>query len=345
MENWGQLMPLKWIILEHLIEAYKKEGISFINFSEMLKLARRRDVNILDKEGVLLYLRFQHTIGSIIFFDDIHDFIILNPQWLVDAFRCLVSDKIDSTLQCTQDWTKFLRTGCISESLIKALFEAKCGRKFSEQSEHLIKVMEKFDILVKIETPAYIMPCMMPNTTFKEVCQIIGVEKSNCKRTSWLCLKFSFLPPAFFNHFCVWFIKKYEENIQENELFRGICIFNIDKSRCEKLLVTMSSDTIAVQLLSISTGEKELGRECSKIQEGLIKLTDAIIKKYDLNLSYELHFKCSKGLYYVNTMSYKDLKGLKEYRCEEHAEPEVHQSDMIYMPWITKTDEVSYEYI
>ncbi|CAG2240018.1 unnamed protein product [Mytilus edulis] len=210
MGNWGNAFPLKWILLEHLIEINKNNGKNFINFTEMSNLAKHPDINIIEKEDLLLFLRFQHNVGNIIFFENIPDLIILRPQWLADAFRCLVSDRVDNRrLHHLEDWTLFKRQGKISESLITELFESKDGSQFSGQKDNLHKVMEKLDILVKIENSNYIMPSMMPSAKFEDVCKNVGVHTEKCKRTSWLCFKFEFLPPSFFNHLSAWFIKQY----------------------------------------------------------------------------------------------------------------------------------------
>ncbi|VDI69308.1 Hypothetical predicted protein [Mytilus galloprovincialis] len=343
MAHWGQNLPLKWILLEHLIEINKSDGNNFINFSDMENLAKHSDINMIDIDEVKLFLRFQHEVGNVIYFEDIQDFIILNPKWLVDAFRCLVSDKIDGRLQHRTDWTKFKQNGTISESLITELFKSKCGNQFLDQRENLVKVMEKFDILVKIaETSSYIMPSMMPPVLYDEVCTLIGIKQQNCKRTSWLCLKFSFLPPAFFNHVSVWFIKEYEPSkvvykTYSMALFRGICVFDIDsKSGCEKILVTMSTDTIAIQLLSFSKRETEFGSKCSSVCKGIIKQIQAIKDRYRLSMSCKIHFKCSKGDYSRDTKSYEDLKNSTEYYCNQHTD--VHHSEEIYLPWMLNTD-------
>ncbi|CAG2223186.1 unnamed protein product [Mytilus edulis] len=177
---------------------------------DMSNLAKHSDINIIEKEDLLLFLRFQHNVGNIIFLKNIPDLIILRPQWLADAFRCLVSDRVDNRkLHHREDWMLFTREGIISESLITELFKSKVGSQFSGQKNNLHKVMEKLDILVKIENSSYIMPSMMPSAKFEDVCTNVGILAENCKRTSWLCFKFEFLPHSFFNHLSAWFIKQY----------------------------------------------------------------------------------------------------------------------------------------
>ncbi|VDH97163.1 Hypothetical predicted protein [Mytilus galloprovincialis] len=348
MPNWGELMPLKWILLEYLIEINKKK-YDFLNLSDIVNLAKHPDIGMTDIKETEMFLRFQHKVGSIIFFDDIHDFIILNPQWLVDAFRCLVSDKIDPSLQHRDDWTQLNKNGQISQYLITELFKCKGGRRFVNQSDNLLKVMEKFDIVVntsKTGRKCYIMPSRMQSVSFDEVCQQIGVKEETCKRTSWLCLKFAFLPPAFFNHVYAWFIREYtpleldNANQSSSSLFRGIGVFNIDLSTCSKLLVTMSADTIAIQLLSFSKEEKNFGSICSNIRVDLIKQIDVIKQRYDMKISYEEHFKCSEGDYYKNTQSLEYLRSVTEYSCKEHKT--AHQSKDIYLVWMMNVSEVSF---
>lgn len=344
MDTWGGSVPLKWILLEYLIEINRNNGKNFVTFSEVVKLAKHRDIGIEDNYEVALFLRFQHESGNIIFFENILDLIILNPKWLIDAFRCLVPDKIDDNLHHRTDWTAFVRNGLISKSLITKLFESKRGGQFLEQREHLLHVMETFDILVKIDnTDSYIMPSMMPSVSFDEICQQTGVDEPNCNRTSWLCLQFEFIPPAFFNHVFGYFLRKYKPSktrntLQSLALFRWICIFDIDSYPCTKLMVAMSSNTIALQLLSFSKEREDFGLICSNIRQGLMKETEAIKKRYKLNIFYELRFKCSAGHYHNDTISYKELTRLAEYCCKQHNE--VHQSITTYLPWMTHTNEV-----
>ncbi|XP_052072196.1 uncharacterized protein LOC127710406 [Mytilus californianus] len=334
MDNWGNAFPLKWILLEHLIEINKNNGRNFINLNDMFNLAKHPNINILEKEDVLLFLRFQHNVGNIIFFENIPDLIILKPQWLADAFRCLVSDKFDyRRLHHLEDWTLFTRQGKISELLITELFNSKDGSQFSGQTINLHKVMVKLDILVKIENSHYIMPSMMPSAKFEDICETFCIVTEKCKRTSWLCFKFEFLPPSFFNHLSAWFIRQYHPSKIDGgiALYRGICMFDIDASGCVKILVTMSTDTIALQVVSFSEQQRELYSECSNIYSGVIQLIEDVKERYKVKISFKLHFKCSDGDYYKDTFEYDTLTKNQECFCPHHQR---HRSEQIYSPWM-----------
>ncbi|XP_071142107.1 uncharacterized protein [Mytilus edulis] len=338
MDNWGQALPMKWILLEHLIEINKAQGTNFINFTDMINMAKHPDINILSEDELLVFLRFQHNVGNMIFFENIRDLIILKPQWLADAFRCLVSDRIEAKFHHLSDYKLLKDQGKISKSLITKLFKSKKASQFLGQQGNLHQIMEKLDIIVKIDTNYYIMPSKMPASTFEDVCKHVGIRNTDCKRTSWLCLKFDFLPPSFFNHLSAWFIRNYKPSKLDSEsgsfaLYRGICMFDMDSSGCVKILVTMSTDTIALQVVSFSK-QREVGNKCSDIYQNVKDVVEKIRKSYKVKISFKLHFKCSDGDYYKDTFVYETLTSEQEFYCPQHKTS--HQSEMIYSPWITK---------
>lgn len=350
MQIWGEFIPVKWMLLEHLLEMNKDNGKHFTTFNDMVNIAQHPDIAIFDIDEVTLFLRFQCDIGNIIYYEDIPNLIILNRQWLSNAFRCLMSDKLDidsvnNKVQICLDWNELHEKGKISMLLIKTLFKFKGGTQFEQQMDDLIKVMKKFDILVEIEdTDSYLMPSMMPISSFETVCYHFGVFDRNCQRTSWFCLRFSFLPPAFFYHLSAWLLTKFKPSTLSNDsevpaLYRGICVFNFDKSGCDKLLMTMSNDTIAVQVLSFANTKKKLEILCSEVRKEMIRKIDGIIQRHKLKISYEQRFKCSDGHYYIDAIPFEDLKTEKYVYCLHHKS--VHECKDIYLPWTMDIAEVS----
>ncbi|XP_076085429.1 uncharacterized protein LOC143056232 [Mytilus galloprovincialis] len=336
MNNWGQALPMKWILLEYLIEINKDQGRNFVKLTDMIEMGKHPEINIIEKEDLLVFLRFQHNIGNIIFFENIPDLIILKPQWLADAFRCLVSNRIEAKFHHLSDYKLLKNHGKISKSLISKLFESKKGSQFLGQQGNLHQLMEKLDIIVKVDTDLYIMPSNMPASTFEDVCRNVGIRNTDCKRTSWLCLKFDFLPPSFFNHLSAWFIRNYNPSKLDSDngsfaLYRGICMFDIDSSGCVKMLVTMSTDIIALQVVSFSK-QRDVGKTCNDIYNKVKDVVEKIRKSYKVKISFKLHFKCSDGDYYKDTIIYETLSSQQEYYCPQHKT--AHQSDLIYSPWL-----------
>ncbi|CAG2230323.1 unnamed protein product [Mytilus edulis] len=149
MPLWGTLVPLKWIVLEHLINLNRDSGKHFVSFNDVTKMAKHPEIEIFDEGEVSTFLHFQHEVGNIIFFKDIPDLIILEPQWLANAFRCLVSDRFDiddvqgasdrDKRQISLDWTLLINKGEISDLLINTLFKLKGGDYFLTQKVQLLE--------------------------------------------------------------------------------------------------------------------------------------------------------------------------------------------------------------
>lgn len=173
----------------------------------------------------------------------------------------------------------------------------------------------------------------MPSSKFEDVCEKFGILTAKCKRTSWLCYKFEFLPPNYFNHISAWFIRNYNPSKLDSgfALYRGICLFDIDSSGGIKILVTMSSDTIALQVVSFS--EKEgFGSTCSDIYRKVTQLIEELKERYMVKVSFKLHFKCSDGYYHKDTLEYDRLTSENEYYCPQHKT--AHRCDLLYLPWM-----------
>lgn len=348
MENWGKPMPIKWILLEHLIEINKEKGRNYITLEDVFNLAKHPDIEITNFNELLSFLRFQCEVGNIIFFEDITHLIILNPQWLANAFRCLVSHKLDTDTADPQVYSAFKELkykGIISDLLITTLFKSKGGNQFFEQKDDLLNVMMRFDILVKIgSTHTYIMPSMIPTSSVPEVCKSIGIVEGNCQMSTWFCLEFEFLPPAFFNHLSVWLIQKYTpcNGTDDNEslaLYRGICVFNFDNTGCDKLLMTMSTDVIALRVFSFNSGQNKLGKLCSSVRKELVRKIKVIIKRYKLYINYKEKFKCSGDHYNTHTQSLEELQSKDQIYCTYHKI--AHESKKIYLHWTMEVTEVS----
>ncbi|XP_076086016.1 putative serine/threonine-protein kinase pats1 [Mytilus galloprovincialis] len=350
MPLWGKSVPLKWILLEHLINLNRDCGKHFVSFKDMIKMAKHPEIEILDKGEVSTFLHFQHEVGNIIFFKDIPDLIILEPQWLANAFRCLVSDRFNiddvhdvspkDKRQISADWTLLHNKGKISDLLINTLFKLKGGDYFLTQKKHLLEVMKKFDILMQIEgETAYIMPSMFPPSSISTVCMKIGIVNANCQRTSWFCMKFKFLPPSFFNHLLVWLMKTYRPTRVTSEfaLYRGLCVFDLESSQCDKLLMTMSIDTIALQIVSFSKQTLDLLEVCSGIRKDMRRKIVNLKKRYGIELSYEQMFKCSDCTCHTDAFSLKQLKEHTKNYCSHHQK--AHESATICFPWAVESTE------
>ncbi|CAG2256069.1 unnamed protein product [Mytilus edulis] len=76
MGYFAESLPTKWIHLENALAVLKGFNIDVYEWENMLKLAQK---NSIEEDELLLFLNNQHKIGNIIFFNELKEYIILQP--------------------------------------------------------------------------------------------------------------------------------------------------------------------------------------------------------------------------------------------------------------------------
>ena len=349
MSSWDKELPLSWIHLEVALDHERDAGSNILTFHLVVELAKKYSLTTSDDEEIIVFLSYQHECGHVIFFKDLPDFIILNPSWLIDAFKCLVSPyQFQGPLIDLEDWTEFWETGRLTSNLISKLFEKVPKLKFMEYKKHLLDVLEKFDIIVKPKNgnmKMYYLPCMIKSTTFNEICESFGVHKPSCHRTSWLLLEFEFLPPAIFNRVLVGYIRMHKVSIESTDngqrlsLYRGIGVFDINESGSMKLVICAGQNVIAFQIWIYGNG---LHSTFHNYRQTLTDMVDILSKKYQVCCKYTVKMKCSKSDYQKTEGRFecKVLQDSKKYFCPEHSIE--HGCLDAYKYWFSNEIVVSY---
>ncbi|XP_052073940.1 uncharacterized protein LOC127711826 [Mytilus californianus] len=327
MNYFSEKRPTRWINLENALEVLKDMGETVYSWKNTVKLAEK---NSIEEKELVLFLNYHHKIGNIIFFDDKPDYIILQPNWLVKCFRCLVCDEQKYSSATGTEIFKLKVRGELSETLLDELFEKDTDLKFGEYKPHILDVMEKFDIIVKphfsnSDTKSYYMPCMIETssslTELKEKC---FNAQGHC--TPWLVLEFEFLPVAYYNHIMFDYIRQYtvcEEERGHPTIYKGKAVVYLDEKDSKLLIICFSKNAIALQIwewkwsdANTELYEKILKELCGKID----KLEDRLIH----NLHYKIKAKCSTGDYSQSCgrISCEELTRqcteAEEYNCKEH---------------------------
>ncbi|CAC5370505.1 unnamed protein product [Mytilus coruscus] len=346
--KWGDYLPTRWIVLEKEIDrqiAEKKELV--IPYEEAKQLANMSSFPISEIESELdSFLKYEHEIGNLIFFDDIKNYIILEPKWLVDIFKCFVSPlQFQEHFVEMTEWKKLESTGILPDSLIKKLFKKVPGFDSVKHTQFALQVMEKFDIIVKPTTlkgnEEYYMPCMINASGFEILTKTFNVQSKNCSRTSWFCLEFNFLPPSFFNHVLVTFCQKYvlcTDEDQRLQLYRGMGIFNLEKNGCQKLVACLSENSIAVQVWKYHNEEQYIcNTNYSTIREYLINTVHLLQRRYKINIHYKCFLKCPDGKYYKTAGKVSCDEACDNYFCPEHGT--THSLEEIRKIWFQEGKE------
>ncbi|VDI58566.1 Hypothetical predicted protein, partial [Mytilus galloprovincialis] len=336
-------LPLRWISLENALDVLREFQINVISLGDVMQLASQNTIN--EKKEVILFLNYQHSIGNMIFFEDTDECIILNPKWLVKAFRCLISDKIDHNLKITAEWTDLEESGRLSEKLIRKLFEKESNLEFVKYQSHILAVLEKFNIInrpsildinnKKNLLHAYYMPSMIVDSPpFQQIRKDFGIDNTQCLASPWLCLEFNFLPIAYFSHILLSFLRHYtvceETNHRKLALYHGKGVFYLDNSKYTKMIVCFSKNAISIQIWSwVKLGAGIF----SSVKEHLCSMITCLNDKLKQHVSYYVKVKCKTGSYEVlsGRLTFDEVKERQSYFCEEHKQ--IHQTNHLFETW------------
>ncbi|CAC5398283.1 unnamed protein product [Mytilus coruscus] len=336
--NWGDNLPTRWIVLEKEIYRKISEKKYTMSYDEAIQLATDCSFPNLKQTTSELdsFLKYEHDIGNIIFFVDVKDFIVLDPKWLVDVFKCFVSNQYKNELINMPEWSELEEKGKLSNNLIVKLLEKVPHLSLMKHKTFVLQVMEKFDIIVRPKndevSKVFYMPCMIKGVALHDIIRAIGADK--CYKTSWFMIEFDFLPPSYFNHILVSFVKeKRLSTKKDNQLciYRNIGLFDINDARTRVLVICLSKNAIAMQVL-----QWNLERHCySGIKSKLIDLVRTMKLRYRINISYTKKFKCSEGKCFENDgrVDFETELAEIEYRCTEHKN--THLSKDIFNSWLT----------
>ena len=160
-------IPLKWLRYEKVLYLIRKEGHEKISIEDARKIASEK-CGIDGDENFRTVLNFLHDQKVLINFDDspgLERMVILNPQWLVDVFKEVITFKgfnhNDENVQGL--WGKVEESGILERELLDHVWK----RFIDEQNtcESLIEMMEKFSLLCQWPsegtTERYLVPSML----------------------------------------------------------------------------------------------------------------------------------------------------------------------------------------
>ncbi|VDI67110.1 Hypothetical predicted protein [Mytilus galloprovincialis] len=343
-KTWNQNYPLKFIQLEKRLQE-KKKVFPIITFGELKQISAKTP-NPLNGEELIMYLKYHHEIRALVYFEDLPDYIILDTQWLSDAFKCIVTAKKFQTtcisIKNQKRWEEFHSMGKLHEEVLEDIF--KGGQMLNEHKEHILNVMEKFDIIIRPikseeystdEKRCYHVPCMIKSVPECDIYKMFNVTENTCKKSTWLCFMFRFLPPHLMNHLIASLCREYkvaEVNVIEQEgeksttqrviaLFRGIAVFELKKTtKLSKLLIATCENCILLQIF-------EFGKRVI-IESGMYKhiadfVTDEINKiigtRFKMtNVKFQKKWDCGRTkLESVTGSNDFFAEDILEYYCEK----------------------------
>ncbi|XP_063418000.1 uncharacterized protein LOC134700550 [Mytilus trossulus] len=296
MRAWNKDYPLKFIQLEQRLQEKKKE-LPIITYQEMKNISSVTPKPLTEKE-LILFLEFHHELRSLVYFKDLPENIILDTQWLSDAFKCIVTArKFQASTKNQIRWNEFYHTGKLNYDVLEDIFKKETHMLY-EHKNYILNVMEKFDIIIRPNksgadaNPYFYVPCMVKAEPEHDIYEMFNVPKDICKRSTWLCFRFRFLPPHLMNHLIASLSRKYtvaevidsKKKKRQIALFKGTAVFELqhETTKLRKLLVMTCPNVIQIQVW-------EFGED---IKSGLYKYIADFVTE-ELNTIMHTRFKMS----------------------------------------------------
>ena len=172
---WGEEIPLKWLDLRDRLRARRKAGASVIDLQSASAMAT--EAGITDQEDLCTVLKFYHELGDLVFFNEpnLKDFIVLDPQWLIDCFRKVITvnrfHEQHEFPESRRHWRRLEEEGVLHDNILDHVWEE--GLK-----NQLLTLMFKFRLLLPLPSSqltsdmlgesrnspdvSYLVPCLLP---------------------------------------------------------------------------------------------------------------------------------------------------------------------------------------
>ncbi|CAC5403813.1 unnamed protein product [Mytilus coruscus] len=195
--TWGQKMPISWVPLELQISEMRTNNFSVIEKETIQELNRLNDEFSLPEYLIDKFLRIQHSLGKILYFNiqGLDNFIVVQPTVMVNILRSFITDSMFWPEQ--QDLRSILENTANTGTIKKLqLFQLWSQPPFDvylptdQHKEYIINVLAHLDILVqpkhesKVKTsdPLYMVPSVVKTKLPDNLCP--------CKEQETICLSY-----------------------------------------------------------------------------------------------------------------------------------------------------------
>ncbi|XP_033728522.1 uncharacterized protein LOC117317727 isoform X2 [Pecten maximus] len=256
--QWQKAVPAKWVAFEHDLVMLKKRGDVILTNPDLLTLNSQSAVPLEQRE-IMDFLRYLKLAGSFLCFDmhSKNPFIVLQPQWIIDAFKAIITDsKFKSSLstKMKHQWTQYEKSGILTTDFLTQLWEERS----IENKEILYVVMETLNLLAKPisddpndDTDYFIVPSMLKNPDPERINYIL--DDPDMIITVTLCLKFNnpFIPLAMWDKMiasCIHRFKQLNEPGYDGLKFiqRGFACLSVDS--VWNMIINCSKNTMKLTM-------------------------------------------------------------------------------------------------
>ncbi|KAH3853806.1 hypothetical protein DPMN_096341 [Dreissena polymorpha] len=118
-DYWDKEYPVRWIHMEQTLDKMRDEKRQIVKMKDV-ENEDLENIHPLGKEELTSFLELQHKQGNIIFFNsgELKDFVVLAPQWIIEAFKCFIphNHKIEATV--LKDWEEYKKYAILKPNVL-----------------------------------------------------------------------------------------------------------------------------------------------------------------------------------------------------------------------------------
>ena len=193
-------VPIKWLLLElEIRKVCQEKKCNLISYSDVLKLAKEKkldyngefgdDVDIDADQFIKQGLRFHHSFGVLLYFEDVigmQKLVITNHQWLFNK----LSKIVEFSFTCdTQQEFKDLKNGIFKKSflgnacldIIKDFEDSQIDTETIDPIRIFLNLVEHLQIAAPLTEigDKYFMPCLLDSDDFSDLQNKVPAYKSS----------------------------------------------------------------------------------------------------------------------------------------------------------------------
>ena len=203
--EFGEKLPVQWMLLQEKIYAMKRKGTRIIPFSKLVELNQELETPLEDEKQLRLFASFLHQTGYILYIQEgpLMNTIVLDPKLVIDAMKCFITcSKFAMDVWGKQEWEMMASKGRMDEAYIENVWKKRSKALFYHHRKFLLHVMENLDLISRpkfyskgqdVTGSVFYVPCMLKAEVPESMRQATDAD---------VTVEFRFreiLPPAVFN--------------------------------------------------------------------------------------------------------------------------------------------------
>ncbi|XP_045175393.2 uncharacterized protein LOC123536342 [Mercenaria mercenaria] len=331
----GNLIPARWILLERKLK--ENRHLKIINFETVLQFNEENEIAIEDEDQIKLFLQYHHARGTFFYFDDgAESRVVLEPQYIVDAFKCLLTSERYCIVRASlrESWHKLCDKAILDKELLHDVWSRDPQNEFSKFEEVLIFFLQKHRIIAealkfegndntcskKYDSHGfYIVPSLLSNPTDGEIDALMKGKKHTQVSLVYIFEHEAVVPTLYYRIAAAgcgrWPLIEFEN---EPMIFENAVVFKLSVDHAGLLKLHRNTlELIGIGLCPphrISVDENDLFRRFVEmvISQELKKFRGSCFDKQDQSL-YTISVRCYHKHHNLSgSKNVQDLETLKQ---------------------------------